>query len=138
MLPCTLPAGPTQRIRHYDERPYALCTYDHHHFGAIRRGARAEDAVIAPDVRIRRNAEVVSRELHEAVGLLHLGTGLFYRLNRTGALIWDLIAPGPSLEDLLAALAGLVEGNPPIADDVSAFLTELGALDLIEMVTPGS
>ncbi len=94
--------------------------------------------MIAPDARIRRNDEVVSRELHEAVGLLHLSTGRFYRLNRTGALIWDLIAPGPSLDELLAKVTGVVEGNPPFADDVQAFLTELGRLELIEIVSPGS
>ena len=50
--------------------------------------------------------EVVFRQLGEETVLVHLGTSEIYRLNETGARIWELLSSGAevaSIEETLVA-----------------------------------
>ena len=92
---------------------------------------------MSPDTTIRRSHPVVYRELPDGGGLMHLETGSFYSLNTTGALIWDLVADGITLQELLTALeASLVSLPADLPGEVTGFLDEMADRRLVEIVTP--
>lgn len=92
---------------------------------------------IAADAVIRRRDQLVFRELPEGAGLLDLRTSEFYALNRTGALIWEAIAGGPTFAELAPAVTAAVAGAPAdLEAEIAGFLGELVRRRLIEIVTP--
>lgn len=93
--------------------------------------------MIPPDSTVRRSAQLVYRELPEGAGLMHLGSGAFYALNTTGALIWELIEGGVTVDELVASLEDSIDDLPTgLAEELSGFLGELAERDLVEIVTP--
>lgn len=87
---------------------------------------------------IRRKADVVFRQLHDGLGLLRLATGEFYRLNTTGALIWEAMEGSPGRSELLTSVTRRLAGSPSdVAEQVDAFLIAMNELELIEVVPPG-
>lgn len=85
--------------------------------------------------RIRPNDRTTFRKMEEGSGgvLLHLDSGEYRQLNETGALIWSLLEPQPSREELLEALRAQIQDPPPQLDDeVDAFLAALRDRNLID------
>ena len=89
------------------------------------------------ELGIRRNTRTVFRRLEAGAGgvLLHLDSGEYRHVNETGALIWNLLEPSPTLGELLAAVQGIVS-NPPagLEAEVTTFLAALQERGLIEQL----
>ena len=83
---------------------------------------------------IRKNGDVVYRELASGEGgvLLHLGTGLYYGVNRLGAAIWSLLDGERTGEGVITVLRARL-GDPPTTfeADVESFLHGMRQRDLI-------
>jgi hypothetical protein len=85
--------------------------------------------------RIQRSDRTTFRKMEEGSGgvLLHLDSGEYRQLNETGALIWSLLEPGPSRQELLAALRAQIQDPPADMEaEVDAFLTALRERGLID------
>ncbi|MBW3548199.1 MAG: PqqD family protein [Actinobacteria bacterium] len=68
---------------------------------------------------------------------MRLATREFYRLNTTGALIWEAMEGGPTRSELLATLTRQVAGSPSdLSEQLDAFVSAMDELGLIEVVTP--
>lgn len=81
---------------------------------------------------------MVFRQVQEGIGLLQLATGSFYRLNTTGALIWDSMEGSPTRAELLASVTRQLASSPSdLAEQLDAFLSAMSDLQLIEVITPG-
>lgn len=97
----------------------------------------ADDETQAESLRpgqvLRRSAEVVCLEVHEGAGLMDLRTGGYFGLNRTGALVWDLLEQSPTVEQLLAEVRSLAGPAPNVEAEVIAFVGDLRARNLIEV-----
>ena len=84
-----------------------------------------------------RNPEVVFRPLAEdgEAVVLHLGTGAYHGVNRTGCLIWSLLER-PRSEAHLADELGRLVDDPP--DDLGAIVTTfLKSLHERDLVSAG-
>lgn len=80
---------------------------------------------------------MVSHQLPEGAGLLHLETDAFYALNSTGQVIWELLEADLTVNELISILRTSVASPPgEIEQEVRAFLDALRAQQLIELVTP--
>lgn len=90
--------------------------------------------MIGPESKVRRNPDVVARDLAEGEGgvLLHMATGQYHGVNPVGQAIWELIGDGRTVEDLIERLRDRVEDPPPTLDsDVLQFLTSVHERDLV-------
>jgi hypothetical protein len=90
--------------------------------------------LIGPESRIRRNPQVVARDLAEGEGgvLLHLATGQYHGVNPIGLAIWELIEDGATVADVVERLRDRVEDPPPsLESDVLSFLTSVRERDLV-------
>jgi hypothetical protein len=66
---------------------------------------------------------------------LDLRTQSYLGVNRVGAAIWPLLADGATREQLVDAILERFDVEPARAgNDVQAFLDELQARDLVELV----
>ena len=89
------------------------------------------------DSKVRRNPEVVARDLAENEGgvLLHLDSGAYHGLNRVGLIVWELLVDEPTVSDLVDAVRARFDGAPPeVDDDVVAFVEKALDRDLIQLV----
>jgi hypothetical protein len=82
--------------------------------------------------------EAVLTELKDGTGvLLHLGTRHYYTLNRTGVLLWKLLAEGAARDaaGLAQAIAARFAGADAAAvrADVDTLLAELAAERLVAL-----
>jgi hypothetical protein len=97
--------------------------------------------MIDPTTKIRRNPDVVFRQLEEEQGgvLLHLQSGEYHGLNDLGSLVWRLTEHETTFADVVAGVRAGAEDVPDSVDaEVSAFLEGLRDRDLIELVSaPG-
>ncbi len=91
---------------------------------------------LTPGQILRRSGDVVCLEVHQGAGLMDLRTGGYFALNRTGALVWELLEQSPTVEQLLAEVQALAGPLPNVEAEVMAFVGELRARNLIE-VSPG-
>jgi hypothetical protein len=92
--------------------------------------------MIDPTTKIRRNPDVVFRQLEEEQGgvLLHLQSGEYHGLNDLGSLVWRLTEQETTFGDSVAGVRAEAEGVPDTVDaDVAAFLEGLHERDLIEI-----
>ena len=93
--------------------------------------------MIEPATRIRRNPDVVFRQLEEEQGgvLLHLQSGEYHGLNDLGSLIWRLTEQETTFADIVAGVRANSEDVPSSVDgEVSDFLEGLRDRNLIELV----
>jgi hypothetical protein len=92
------------------------------------------DASIGLESRISRKPRVAYRDLAEGGVLLDLESGDYHGLNSTGAAIWKLLEPEPSLADLLEKLTSILD-DPPTAlrEDVTGFLVGLRQNGLVSV-----
>jgi hypothetical protein len=97
--------------------------------------------MIDPTTKIRRNPDVVFRQLEEEQGgvLLHLQSGEYHGLNDLGSLVWRLTEQETTFADIVAGVRAGAEDVPDSVDaDVSSFLEGLRDRELIELGTsPG-
>lgn len=83
---------------------------------------------------VRRNANVVVRELAEGEGavLLHLDSGQYHGVNQIGQAVWELLDGERSMGDVVAELRARVEDPPDsIEADVLKFVDEVEQRDLV-------
>jgi coenzyme PQQ synthesis protein D (PqqD) len=87
--------------------------------------------------RIRRNPDVVFRQLEEEQGgvLLHLESGEYHGLNDMGSLIWRLIENETTFAAVVDGVRAEAEDVPAGVDqDVSNFLDDLNRRNLVELL----
>ena len=90
--------------------------------------------MIGPQSKLRRNPDVVARDLAEGEGgvLLHMGSGQYHGVNQVGLAIWELIDDGSTVGDVVGRLREQVEDPPPnLEDEVISFLTSVHERDLV-------
>ena len=76
---------------------------------------------------------VTWRKVNDETVILNLETSVYYTVNRTGALIWELLAKGRPAEKIAQALAAEYELSPgQAAEDVCEFLKAVSDLKLTE------
>lgn len=86
--------------------------------------------------RISRHPKVVYRDLGEGEGgvLLHLESGQYHGVNRTGALIWNLLDGQRSLDEIFAHASTVLPDAPVrLHADITAFLQGLRERNLIQI-----
>lgn len=87
------------------------------------------------DSKVRRNPQVVARDLSEGEGgvLLHMETGQYHGVNPVGLAIWELIDDdGSTVGDLVERLRDRVDEPPPsLESDVVEFLEGVGERNLV-------
>lgn len=86
--------------------------------------------------RIIRHPKVVYRDLGESEGgvLLHLESGQYHGVNRTGALIWKLLDGHRSLDEIFAQATALLPDAPlQLHADIATFLQGLQERNLIQV-----
>lgn len=98
---------------------------------------------IGPSTRIRRNPKVVFRRMsgQEGAVLLRLDTAAYHGLNATGALIWERVSDGITLEELVREAGAEFEDAPEdLANEIAAFVDDLLGRGLLEVADgePGS
>jgi len=87
--------------------------------------------------RIRRNPDVVHRQLEEEQGgvLLHLESGEYHGLNDLGSVIWRLIENESTFAEVVAGVRSQTEDAPEHVDqDVASFLDDLNRRDLVQLL----
>jgi len=92
--------------------------------------------MIDPTTKIRRNPDVVFRQLEEEQGgvLLHLQSGEYHGLNDLGSLVWRLTEQETTFADVIVGVRAGAEDVPDSVDvEVSAFLEGLRDRNLIEL-----
>jgi hypothetical protein len=80
---------------------------------------------MTPESKVRRNPEVVARELAPPEGavLLHLETGAYHGLNRVGFVVWELLDGERTVAELVDGVRERIPDAPPeVERDVIAFL----------------
>jgi Coenzyme PQQ synthesis protein D (PqqD) len=71
-------------------------------------------------------ADVVYRELHGEIVLVHLGTDRIYALNETGARFWELLAAGGDRAAIRAQLLREFAVEPAELDfEIDALVADL-------------
>jgi hypothetical protein len=88
--------------------------------------------VLRGDAAIARNPSVVYRDLAEGGVLLHLDSGQYHGVNGTGLLVWNLLEPARTLDELAAAVGTEVADVPAqLTQDIRAFVEALRVRDLV-------
>jgi Coenzyme PQQ synthesis protein D (PqqD) len=81
---------------------------------------------------IRKNPNVVYRDLAEGGVLLHLSTGQYHGVNEVGAAIWSVIDGERDLASVTKELRGRIADAPAdLENDVVAFVADLRDRDLL-------
>lgn len=90
-----------------------------------------------PSMRV--SPDVVTQDLDDGLVLLNLRTGIYWGLNRTGAVIWRGIEKHAGAEKICLQLQSEFDGSEKdLASAVGSLLSELAAERLIvEPAAPG-
>ena len=76
---------------------------------------------------------VLTSDLGEESALMHKERGLYFGLDEVGTTIWNLLERGASSEEVVQGVLDEYEVERETAEaDVSKFLGELEALDLVQ------
>ena len=96
--------------------------------------------LFAPDVesgRLRRASHVLATAQGEEVVLFDTVRERYYTLNAVGTRVWELLAEPTTLAAVVAAIrrefALPVEGDDPIARDITRLLRELRAAGMLSV-----
>ena len=92
-----------------------------------------ESAAAAPRAFVAVRDQV-SCDLAGEVAVLHLGTGVYYTLNRTGARLWEALQEPRTLSDLQRVLRERWGEAPE--EDVNRFLGRLADAGLVRESGP--
>lgn len=88
---------------------------------------------IAPGTTVVRSSEPLTARIDDEVVMLDTRQGCYFGLDRSGAVIWDLIADPRSVGDVCQELVERYDVPPETCRaDVISFLTELADAGLIE------
>ena len=90
--------------------------------------------MITLDSKVRRNAQVVVRELSPGEGgvLLHLETAQYHGVNPVGLLIWEALEDEATVREVVERVRARVKGAPPqLENDVIGFLSRVHDRDLV-------
>lgn len=94
----------------------------------------AERREIRSESKIRRNPQVVARDLASGEGavLLHLESAQYHGVNPIGLLIWELVDGERTVAEIIHALRVRVGSPPPhLETDVLGFLERIYERDLV-------
>ena len=83
--------------------------------------------------RFRINApEVVAETIEDEVIVIHLKTGTYYSLRKSGAAVWQLLESGATVEESAAAIQARYDGDPElIARSVAELVEQLVKEELV-------
>lgn len=91
-----------------------------------------EDEVVE---RYSTQEDVVACELDDSFAILKLETSEYFKLNATGALVWERISGGAGLDELVEAVCTDFDIGPEeCRQDVAALVAELEKAGLIVRV----
>lgn len=95
--------------------------------------------MLPPHTRFRLNEAEVTAEVFDGEAIiLNLATGAYYSIDKTGGLIWTMVAAGYSLEEAVAALLARYEVSPERARaDVERVVEDLVRENLVQ-TEPGA
>ncbi|MBE7383300.1 MAG: PqqD family protein [Leptolyngbya sp. SIO1E4] len=83
---------------------------------------------------VKAAPDQVCSDLNGEAVILNLKSGVYYGLNETGALIWQLIQTPQTVESLRTALLGEYDVEPEVCDrDLKSLLQAFGEQNLIEV-----
>ena len=86
------------------------------------------------DVTVRRNPDILFREIEGESVLLDPDQGTYYTLNETGTAVWNLIEEPTPVTGLIATLLEQYEVTPEQAkSEVDKLLQDLQEHRLVEM-----
>jgi hypothetical protein len=80
---------------------------------------------------LRPASDVVARQLGESAVLIRLTTNRIYELNPTGALIWELVGTGTTVDAVLDTLRAEFDAPAEIKSEVDDLLRNLMAEGLL-------
>ena len=91
-------------------------------------------------MKITTDPEVICTELENGDGvLLHLGTKTYFTVNRTGLIIWQLLAKGRTLPEISKELCRRFEVSPDQArDNVRGFVDSMKHVELVSQTNHAS
>jgi len=93
---------------------------------------RIEGSSASAELRLR-SADLRWQAVEDDVLVLDLRNDLYLEVNRSGALLWELLARGTSRTELVDRLVRMYDLAPERAvSDVNRLLQELSARDLLE------
>lgn len=85
-----------------------------------------------PTLRRKEDDSLVWREFEGEVLALDLNRSVYLRLNKSGALLWERLAPGATRSELIDALTGAFAVGPEqAATDVDDFISSCRERGLI-------
>lgn len=91
-----------------------------------------EDRVVE---RYSTQEDVVACELDDSFAILKLETSEYFKLNATGALVWERISSGATLDEIVEAVSSNFDIGPEeCRQDVIALVAELEKAGLIVRV----
>lgn len=79
-----------------------------------------------------REEEVASKVIDGEAIIINLANGVYYSMDKVGALVWDLLQTGYSLEEVIAAVTGQYDvGREQAESNVRDLVQELVAENLV-------
>jgi hypothetical protein len=83
---------------------------------------------------VRPGQGQVSTDLGEEVAILHIESGKYFALNAVGARVWELVADGSTVDEILAAMLGEFDIDAERCErDLTQLLLELEERRLVEI-----
>jgi hypothetical protein len=88
--------------------------------------------------RFRPREEVASKVIDGEAIIINLANGVYYSMDKVGALVWDLLQTGYALEEVIAAVTGQYDvGGEQAESNVQALVQELVQENLIMVSQDG-
>jgi len=92
-------------------------------------------AAITLAARVRRRADVVTRELGGELVLLNLATGVYFGLDAVGTRMWTVLGETPTLADALPVLLAEYDVAPARCErDLVSLVAALGEHRLLDVL----
>jgi hypothetical protein len=91
---------------------------------------------MTPDTLIRRNPELIAADMDGETVMMDIQSGHYYGINAVGSHVWALLETEQRLDTVVAAVLEAFETQDAmnVAKDVQAFLAEMQAHKLVEML----
>lgn len=86
-----------------------------------------------PSERINIPAHVMAREVGDETVILDLATGTYFGLDEVGGRIWQLLAQGKTVGEVVATLVGEYEADASVIEqDLLQLMAELERRQLVQ------
>jgi hypothetical protein len=124
---------PTLHGRHSE-----LCGLNSHIYALLRKikdmqAARSLD-MITPESTIKAVEDHVSCDMAKEEVVLNVKSGVYYGLDEIGTMIWKLVQPGLTVEQVVDAVTSEYDvGREQCEKDMINFFTDLESYGLIEV-----